>query len=215
MECQDHEEVRKPGTGCREPASAGEKGSAVVTGATVRLIGDSQAPVDQAFNALQRDLTQVDALLKDAVGQLMESLLRLQSLMQEQQKIIGLAVSEEGNQDGNPAPGRESFRQVVKHQTEFNGRIEDAVFQAVTSLQFQDMVTQLVDNIQIRLSALRDIHQLIAHQAGSEHSASQRADEALVQTISSLERKLAALRECQVRKPVRQADMASGEIELF
>lgn len=187
----------------------------MVAGATVRLIEDTRAPVDQAFDALQSDLTQVGTLLKEAMGQLMKNFLRMQSLMQEQQQTIELAISVERNQRGDPLPDKESFRQIVRHQTEFNGRIEDAVFQAVTSLQFQDMVTQLVGNVQMRLNTLQEIQQLIAHQAGAEHSDPRRADEILAQTIPGLERKLETLRERQERKPVSQTDMATGEIELF
>ena len=201
--------------GARKPVSASERGSAVVAGATVRLIEDTRAPVDQAFDALQSDLTQVGTLLKEAMGQLMKNFLRMQSLMQEQQQTIELAISVERNQGGGPLLDKESFRQIVRHQTEFNGRIEDAVFQAVTSLQFQDMVTQLVGNVQMRLNTLQEIQQLIAHQAGAEHSDPRRADEVLAQTIPGLERKLETLRERQERKPVSQTDMATGEIELF
>ena len=114
--------------GARKPVSASERGSAVVAGATVRLIEDTRAPVDQAFDALQSDLTQVGTLLKEAMGQLMKNFLRMQSLMQEQQQTIELAISVERNQGGGPLLDKESFSQIVRHQTEFNGRIEDAVF---------------------------------------------------------------------------------------
>jgi methyl-accepting chemotaxis protein len=99
--------------------------------------------------------------------------------------------------------------------------VEVNVNTAVTTLQFQDMVRQLLAHVIQRMDALNAVSaklrelsaQLAAPQApGAGHETQVRS---LEQSCTELTELLAQVRQMTVHSPVRQASMASGDVELF
>jgi methyl-accepting chemotaxis protein len=101
-------------------------------------------------------------------------------------------------------------------------RVEHDVNQAVTSLQFQDMVTQLLEHVKRRCEALDEVLVLLGNVSvpaaalepgaadfSAEAAASARAAAAAV--VDALDR----LRQTGERNPVRQQQMSTGAVELF
>ncbi|NDU85485.1 MAG: hypothetical protein G3H99_02615 [Ferrovum sp.] len=107
------------------------------------------------------------------------------------------------------------LQSVIQEQSSLNNRVENAVANAVVSLQFQDMVTQLVQNVEGRISDIQGVQQQVAEFAQKELTSAQLAEESLESEIASILMKLEQSREKQARKPVSQQGMDAGEIELF
>jgi methyl-accepting chemotaxis protein len=96
-------------------------------------------------------------------------------------------------------------------------RVEHDVNQAVTSLQFQDMVTQLLEHVKRRCEALDEVLVLLGgvpvaagpgEPGSAEHGAAQAAAAAVTQALERL-------RQAGERNPVRQQQMDTGAVELF
>ena len=105
----------------------------------------------------------------------------------------------------------ESTTQVASQLAERTAKLEHDVNAAVTNLQFQDIVTQLLGHVGKRIhavsgvtAALAPIATLHAEDAAARDAAQRAIDEALENARTSTE-----------RNPVRQQSMQSGEVELF
>lgn len=97
--------------------------------------------------------------------------------------------------------------------------VEQNVYQAVTNLQFQDMVTQLLDHVRLRMESLTDVANKIntiasdlvlgAIEGRQAHSHEIRSDcDALLHLLEDVQ-------QTTKRNPVKQESMNTGEIELF
>lgn len=98
--------------------------------------------------------------------------------------------------------------------------MEQRVGQAVTALQFQDMVTQLIDHVAWRLNQLHAVARDIAgassllERAAATGFAPEQADRLRAHLRAACTR-FAELDEHAGSSPVRQDRFRSGEIELF
>jgi methyl-accepting chemotaxis protein len=98
--------------------------------------------------------------------------------------------------------------------------MEQNVGQAVTSLQFQDMVTQLIGHVSQRLDQLHDVMRdiegasAIVENSATAGFAPQQADR-LRTHLNSARANLEKLNDHTSNNPVRQGNFDSGEIELF
>jgi methyl-accepting chemotaxis protein len=113
-----------------------------------------------------------------------------------------------------------STGQTVKELQQIAEAMERNVGQAVMSLQFQDMVTQLLGHVSMRLDELhgivRDIEgasAVVGNTAVSGFSPEQ-ADR-LRAHLNSASSRLDRLHENTKNNPVRQEHFSSGEVELF
>lgn len=98
--------------------------------------------------------------------------------------------------------------------------VESAVNQAIVSLQFQDMVTQLLGHVSRRLEVLDEVavdeQQLAAVLRNTSDPASTlRALVAIRQHVDLLAEKLSSLKQGVNNNPVSQSGFASGDVELF
>lgn len=98
--------------------------------------------------------------------------------------------------------------------------VESAVGQAIVSLQFQDMVTQLLDHVLRRLDVLDEVVSDEQQMAFALRDTSN--PEMVLKTlvglrdhVDQLSLKLAALKKGVDNNPVSQAGFSSGDIELF
>jgi methyl-accepting chemotaxis protein len=89
-------------------------------------------------------------------------------------------------------------------------KLEHEVNTAVTSMQFQDMVTQLLAHVGKRLDAMSTVTHIAAPLAdpGIEPAVARAAH-------SRLEAEISSAREATAKNPVTQASMQTGDIELF
>jgi len=99
--------------------------------------------------------------------------------------------------------------------------VEANVNTAVTTLQFQDMVTQLLGHVRRRMDALTGVADKInAVAADLTADAAPSVDEdgraqGLRRACTELMELLTSVRQATIRNPVRQASMTTGDVELF
>jgi methyl-accepting chemotaxis protein len=99
-------------------------------------------------------------------------------------------------------------------------QVEYSVNQAVMSLQFQDMVTQLLGHVMRRLDILDEVvgdeqKMAAALRDTSDPLSTVRTLDALREHIDSLSQKLITLKKGVDHNPVRQTGYSSGDVELF
>lgn len=104
---------------------------------------------------------------------------------------------------------------VLVKQDEVSAQVDQVVSAAVTSLQFQDMVGQLLEHSRLRLDTMQTAWQHIDELAKREQSGvvlSRVEIERASQEISAV---FARAEQVSARTPVRQNKMDIGDIELF
>jgi methyl-accepting chemotaxis protein len=94
------------------------------------------------------------------------------------------------------------------------------VNQAIVSLQFQDMVTQLLGHVTHRLDAMAELAgdaggMTASPSEGGESMAAIRALEAVRHHADVLLQRLGEFNKNMSANPVRQTQYASGDVELF
>jgi methyl-accepting chemotaxis protein len=99
-------------------------------------------------------------------------------------------------------------------------QVEVAVNNAVLSLQFQDVVSQLLGHIGRRLNLLDEVvgdeqRMVLALRDTGDTQATVRTLEALREHVNQLSDKIAALKQGADNNPVSQTGYASGDVELF
>jgi len=105
--------------------------------------------------------------------------------------------------------------------TELNRIAEEvgqSVNQAIMSLQFQDMVTQLLGHVTGRIDVMSDVlgnGQTILAMGSGDPDAAKRLLEDLCQHIDQLAKRLGDFKRNANANPVQQASYASGAVELF
>lgn len=110
--------------------------------------------------------------------------------------------------------------QVVAELNDIAEAVEARAGQAIMSLQFQDMVTQLLGHVGQRLGAVEEISRDMSRVAqilcaGDSGSAKLAELDALQANLDGLHEKLADVRERVENNPVKQTGYASGDVELF
>jgi len=106
---------------------------------------------------------------------------------------------------------------------ELNGiavEVETAVNQAIVSLQFQDMVTQLLSHVSRRLDVLDEVagdeqKLAVALMDTGDPASTLQALEVIQEHVELLSQKLSALKQGVRNNPVSQSGFASGDVELF
>ena len=110
--------------------------------------------------------------------------------------------------------------EALAELNEIAGQVEMAVNQAVLSLQFQDVLTQLLGHVERRVEMLdevvadeRRLAEILRDSGDAREVLS--ALSALQAHVAGLGEKMIALNRGVSNSPVSQAGFASGEIELF
>ena len=105
--------------------------------------------------------------------------------------------------------------EVIAKQSAITSKVDVVVGEAVTSLQFQDMVNQLLQHSKLRLNCMEQAWEKIGYLANEEHAgklSSTAETEQVRQQIAGL---FASANQLSQRNPVRQEKMSSGDIDLF
>jgi methyl-accepting chemotaxis protein len=95
---------------------------------------------------------------------------------------------------------------------QISSRVEQNVAVAVSTLQFQDMSSQLIGHAQLRLAALREVANELGK--GADRTSSQEYLEQLAAYNQTLNQHVITLDE-KKSNPVAQSNFNTGDIELF
>lgn len=167
------------------------------------LAGVSDHGVDHLVE-VETDLVQTTLLLAEAIEKLGASFLDLHSSITVQEEHIREIIS-----DGKVP--QESVDKLAQIQADIALHIN----RAVTSLQFQDLTSQLISRTVQRSAGLRellstlDVGNDIPHDGGTEEIAG-----VLSEITERLQRQSIELKSL-LRKTVNQQHLESGDIELF
>lgn len=177
------------------------------TGST--LVHCSQVFCSQ-FEVTRADLSRVQQLFSEAIAKLIES---FQAMSDQSRRDVESAMSHAA--EGGAGTGR-----TVAELQHIAEAMEQSVGQAVMSLQFQDMVTQLIDHVSMRLDQLHgalgsiEAASALVQSIGASGFAPQQADR-LRAHLDAVRAQLARLGDHASNNPVRQESFSSGEVELF
>ncbi|MES2318202.1 MAG: chemotaxis protein [Pseudomonadota bacterium] len=154
---------------------------------------------------VETDLIQTELLLEEAIEKLTSSFMAIHSAVGARQDAIALLLA-----GGSPTPEERASLECMTDD------VGAHVNMAITSMQFQDMTSQLIDRTLKRVTGLREfLGTLGAHgadvlpESGSEEIVELLGKVSMALAIQSLE-----LRSV-LRKAVNQQHMDSGDIELF
>jgi methyl-accepting chemotaxis protein len=109
----------------------------------------------------------------------------------------------------------QKMSEVIAEQAVISSKVDSVVGNAVTSLQFQDMVGQLLQHSKLRLDSMQDAWRIIGELAQKEqdgiYASPSEIDRVREEIVGIFER----ANSVSQRNPVRQEHMQSGDIDLF
>ena len=170
-----------------------------------RLLTGVSAHGKRHLTEVETDLIQTGLLLEEAIDKLTDSFMAIHGAVGSRQATIDLLLA-------GGTPSAEERARLGRMSTE----VGEHVNSAITSMQFQDMTSQLIERTIKRVGGLREfLATLGAHgadvapESGSEEIVELLSRVSMALAIQSLE-----LRSV-LRKAVNQQHMESGDIELF
>ncbi len=154
---------------------------------------------------VEADLLQTTFLLSEAIEKLSSSFTAVHEAVSAQQQVIDALVAKYAIE-----------QPILEKLGAYKSKIGDEVNVVITSLQFQDLTSQLVARTIKRVNGLKDLlHELESHSnemdPGHEH-------EEIVKFLEEMSRSLQVGSRALsggLRQSVGQQDMATGEIDLF
>lgn len=190
------------------------------------------------------DLGQVRALLADAIAKLLDSFDGLHRLIRARFEaesgaapVLGAAqrLREAVLDTKRHLAGRADAAQIASRLDDVLLRTEEieqhlsaasgknalpeqadaAIGNAVTSLQFQDMVDQLLLHVMRRLDGMRAVWDRLDELARQERDGGRIAPETMARARQEIAALLVHADAARRGNPVRQAQMDSGDVELF
>ena len=157
------------------------------------------------LNEVETDLLQTELLLEEAIDKLTGSFMAIHSAVGSRQETINRLLA-------GDTPSPEDSEKL----SAMSGEIGQHVNSAITSMQFQDMTSQLLDRTLKRVAGLRDFLGTLSEH-GADIAPETDSDE-IVERLGKVSMALAIqsleLRS-MLRKSVEQRHLESGDIELF
>lgn len=154
---------------------------------------------------VETDLVQTGLLLEEAIEKLSRNFMAMHAAVSAQQATIDLLLA-----GGDPDP--EARARLAGLADEVGGYVNAAI----TSMQFQDMTSQLIDRTLKRVTGLRDFLTTLGSHGAEMLPESD--NEEIVELLGKVSMALAIqsleLRSV-LRKVVTQKHLESGDIELF
>jgi methyl-accepting chemotaxis protein len=108
-----------------------------------------------------------------------------------------------------------NMSQVIVKQAEISSKVDAVVGSAVTSLQFQDMVGQLLQHSRLRLDSMYDAWRMIGELAKDEQAGKLVSLDETRRVVQEITDIFSRANQVSQRNPVRQEHMQSGDIDLF
>ncbi len=154
---------------------------------------------------VETDLIQTQLLLEEAIDKLTGSFMAIHGAVAARQELINVLL---GGGTLNAAD--------CERLTRLSNEVGEHVNAAVTSMQFQDMTSQLIDRTLKRVTGLREFLGTLGAHGATVHpdSDSEQITELLGQVSMALAIQSLELRSV-LRKAVNQQHLESGDIELF
>ena len=153
--------------------------------------------IHQHFVAVKKDLSQVQALLEEAISGLLLDTLAISEASDLQQAALLRVTSEDNGQ-------------ALALSISIGERSKTSIMH----LQFQDMVSQLLDHAKARLDTVDSLG-LIAEDAAAKGQGTGASRAAPPMAASERAHTLAKSTKVMNCKPVLSVDMQAGDIELF
>ncbi len=104
---------------------------------------------------------------------------------------------------------------VIEEQSKISSQVEEVVGRAVTSLQFQDMVGQLIQHSNTRISSMESAWERLGAWANETQQSQAASPERIAQMRQEINDIFAAAERLSARSPVRQDKLESSDIDLF
>jgi len=160
---------------------------------------------DEFFLDIKNDLNQIDRLVSDAVNNLVVNFKFISQLTKSHHEMVmaieKLAVPNQS----------EPVLELLRRQMMIADKIEHELRDAITSLQFGDLVTQLLAHTSNQLDMFVRVLQRI-----DSRSKTLPADEkCLIDVTHNISKAMRIAQSRNKQKPVVQQAMHNGEIELF
>ncbi|OQY22622.1 MAG: hypothetical protein B6I37_06830 [Desulfobacteraceae bacterium 4572_35.2] len=154
--------------------------------------------IDESLQSISRLLDHVEMSIHDLAKQ-------SDQLVQDERENIKMVM---GDAQGYYELVDSSAQQI----SELASNVSRQVGYAVTSMQFQDMSTQIIDTVSKRLVAAEELlNSLVALTTSTDSNGSSDSSEQLLQLLNSAK----DLVQQSHHNPVSQKSMDEGEIELF
>ncbi|MDC8445331.1 MAG: hypothetical protein LV471_05300 [Nitrosomonas sp.] len=154
---------------------------------------------------IKNDLNQVDRLVSDAVNNLVINFKFISQLTKSHHEMV-MAIEKLAVPDQS-----EPILELLRRQMMIADKIEHELEEAITSLQFGDLVTQLLAHTSNQLDVFIRVLQRI-----DGHNKSLPAEEKCLMDVGQgISKAMRIARSRTKEKPVVQQAMHNGEIELF
>jgi methyl-accepting chemotaxis protein len=105
--------------------------------------------------------------------------------------------------------------QVIEEQHNVSSEVDRVVGRAITSLQFQDMVGQLIQHANTRIHGMENAWERMGEWAAEAQQGQAASLERISQMRKEIDDIFAAAERLSERSPVRQDKMETGDIDLF
>jgi methyl-accepting chemotaxis protein len=109
----------------------------------------------------------------------------------------------------------DNMEDVIAQQADIAREIDAVVGRAITSLQFQDMVGQLLQHSNARINSIKNAWSRMGDWSLAASQGQAAADEDIDNMRTEIGEMFAMADEKSKHKPVRQEKMVTGEIDLF
>lgn len=189
-----------------EAARAGEsgRGFAVVADEVRKLSGRAE----QFSRQIRNNVNDVRSAINEAEASVSQmASLDMSFALDSKSKIDSTLAHVKGMNEG--------MVKIIEEQHQISSQVDQVVGRAITSLQFQDMVGQLIQHSHTRIGSMENAWQHMgawAEEAQRGQAASRDQIEQMHQEINDI---FAAADRLSERSPVRQDKLESGDIDLF
>lgn len=194
-----------------EAARAGEagRGFAVVADEVRDLSGRTSHFSQQIRGSLSKMQTTIEAT-EQAINQMAAQDMTFALTSKSDVELAMIGINEMNRRTG----------ETVVELNAIGEHVEAAVSQAIMSLQFQDMVTQLLGHVSKRLDVLDEIVSDERRMGGVLHGGGNPAETlnalaAICSHVDQISQKVSVISQKVNNNPVGQTGFASGEVELF
>ncbi|HNB01918.1 hypothetical protein [Nitrosomonas sp.] len=164
------------------------------------------AEADEYFMSIKGELNQVDRLVSDAVNNLVINFGYISKLTKSHHEMV-LAIEKMAAPEGS-----KPILELLEKQMVIADKIEQELEMVVTSLQFGDLVTQLLAHTSRQVEALNIELQRIERQRGWRENVGKNTLDTIHEDVSKA---VNMAKTKSKRKPVVQQGMQMGDIELF
>ena len=160
--------------------------------------------VDEYFCDIKEELGQADKLVNDAVNNLVMNFNYISKLTSSHHGMV-LAIEKMAAPADN-----EPVQQLLKRQMKIAEKIEQELSAAVTSLQFGDLVTQLLGHTAHQIDALNmSLHHI------DRQNFNKPGGRNLNEVRNEISKAVISVKKNSKSKPVVQQGMRVGEVDLF